>query len=111
MTPEKEIPNDVEQDLEDGGGIDELLKKIEDEEIEEESQIYKALSNKLRLKILALLNEQDLCVCLLKDMLEIKDSKLSYHLSVLKEEDLIEGERDANFVIYRIKEKGKRYAP
>ncbi|MBS3781649.1 MAG: winged helix-turn-helix transcriptional regulator [Candidatus Thermoplasmatota archaeon] len=111
MPSEMEIPDEVEQDLQERGGIGELLKKIRDEKIEEQSQIYKALSNKLRLKILTLLDEQELCVCLLKEMLEIKDSKLSYHLSVLKDEGLIEGEREANFVIYRIKEKGKKYAP
>lgn len=105
-----EVPDEVERDLEQGGGIGELLKKVEDEKIEEQSQIYKALSNEVRLKILTLLDEQELCVCLLKEMLEMKDSKLSYHLSVLKDEGLIEGEREANFVIYRITEKGKSFS-
>ncbi len=106
-----EIPEEVERGLEARGGIADLMRKLEDKSIQDQSQIYKALSNQLRLKILALLDEQDLCVCLLKEMLDIEDSKLSYHLSVLKEEGLIEGERDANYVIYRIKEKGKKYAP
>ena len=106
-----EIPEEVERGLEARGGIADLMRKLEDKSIQDQSQIYKALSNQLRLKILALLDEQDLCVCLLKEMLDIEDSKLSYHLSVLKEEGLIEGERDANYVIYRIKGKGKKYAP
>lgn len=111
MCPDMEIPEEVERGLEARGGIADLMRKLEDKSIQDQSQIYKALSNQLRLKILALLDEQDLCVCLLKEMLDIEDSKLSYHLSVLKEEGLIEGERDANYVIYRIKEKGKKYAP
>ncbi len=106
-----EIPDEIEEELENRGGLTQLLEKIDNLEIEKRSKVHKALSNQLRLKILALLDEQDLCVCLLKEMLEIKDSKLSYHLSVLKEENLIEGKREANFVIYRIKEKGKKYAP
>ncbi|MGM0510735.1 MAG: ArsR/SmtB family transcription factor [Thermoplasmatota archaeon] len=104
-----EIPDDVEKELENRGGIDELVKNIDEELIGEESQIYKALSDPKRLKILTLLNEQDLCVCLLKDILDIADSKLSYHLSILKDRKLIEGERDANFVIYNITDKGKKY--
>ncbi|MBS3815953.1 MAG: helix-turn-helix transcriptional regulator [Candidatus Thermoplasmatota archaeon] len=43
-------------------------------------------------------------------MLEIGDSKLSYHLSILKDVGLIDGERRSNFVIYHITEKGKRFS-
>jgi len=111
MLTDMEIPEDLKRDLDKKGGVKELIDRIDHEYIHEQSRIYKALSNQVRLKILVLLDEQDLCVCLLKDILDIKDSKLSYHLSVLKNEDLIEGERDANFVIYRIKEKGKKYIP
>lgn len=106
-----EIPDEIEEELEERGGIAQLLGKIDDLDIEERTKVHKALSNQVRLKILALLEEQNLCVCLLKEILEIKDSKLSYHLSVLKDEDLIEGERDANFMIYRITEKGDKFAP
>lgn len=106
-----EIPGDIEEELETKGGVDQLLKKIDKLDVEDRLKVHKALSNRLRLKILALLGEQDLCVCLLKDILETEDSKLSYHLSVLKDEGLIEGERDANFVIYRLTEKGERFAP
>ncbi len=105
-----EIPEEVEDELEERGGIKELTKTLDEGLIEEKSSTYKALSDPLRLKILTLLDQQDLCVCLLKDILDIADSKLSYHLSLLKEEGLIEGERKANFVIYRITEKGRRYA-
>jgi len=108
---EMEIPEDIEEELESKGGIDQLLKNIEKLDVEERCKVYKALSNRLRLKILALLNEQDLCVCLLKEILKTEDSKLSYHISVLKDEGLIQGERNTNFVIYRLTEKGKRFAP
>lgn len=108
---EREVPEKIERTLENKGGVESLMEKIDEKEIERKSEVHKSLSNPLRLKILALLSEQDLCVCLLKEMLEIEDSKLSYHLSILKDVDLIEGERDASFVIYRITDKGKRYAP
>ncbi|MEF8836149.1 MAG: metalloregulator ArsR/SmtB family transcription factor [Candidatus Thermoplasmatota archaeon] len=107
---EFDVPEEVEDELEQTGGIMELMKGIDHDEIEDQSEIYKALSKPLRLKILTLLDQQDLCVCLLKEMLDIKDSKLSYHLSVLKDVGLIEGHRKANFVIYRITEKGKNFS-
>ncbi len=106
-----EIPEKVEKELKSKGGLDRLLERIKDEDMEKKSKLHKALSNKLRLKILALLKQQDLCVCLLKRMLDIEDSKLSYHLSVLKKEGLIEGKREASFVIYRITEKGNEHSP
>ncbi len=104
-----EIPEHVEEELEKRGGMKELIGSIDEENLKERSETYKALSDQLRLKILALLGQQDLCVCLLKQILDIADSKLSYHLSILKEEGLIEGERKANFVIYNITEKGRKF--
>ncbi len=106
-----EVPDEIEEELEERGGLTQLLKKMENLDIEDRSKIHKALSNQVRLRILALLDEQDLCVCLLKEILDIKDSKLSYHLSVLKDEGLIEGDREANFMIYRLTEKGDKFAP
>ncbi len=106
-----EIPEDIERELERRGGIAKLLDRLREKEIEDSCRLYKALSSDLRLKILSLLGEQDLCVCLLKDILGIQDSKLSYHLSILKDQGLIEGKRDANFMIYRITEKGKKFVP
>jgi len=111
MSMDLDIPREVKQELEDDGGIEVLLEKIDDPKIEEMSRLHKSLSNPLRLKILTLLAEQDLCVCLLKEMLDIEDSKLSYHLSVLKDEALIEGERERNFVVYRMTERGRKYVP
>lgn len=107
---ELEIPDEIEDELEQTGGLLELMKSIDEKDIEEQSDIYKAISKPLRLKILTLLAQQDLCVCLLKELLDIADSKLSYHLSVLKDVGLIEGERKANFVIYRITDKGRKYS-
>ncbi len=106
-----DIPDDIEEELENRGGIAQLLEKIDSLDIEDRSKVHKALSNDVRLKIIALLEEQDLCVCLLKEILDVEDSKLSYHLSILKDEALIEGERDANFMIYRLTDRGAKFAP
>jgi DNA-binding transcriptional ArsR family regulator len=36
----------------------------------------------------------------IKDVLHVPDSKLSYHLSVLQSTGLIRGERQANWIVY-----------
>jgi ArsR family transcriptional regulator len=41
--------------------------------------------------------------------MSIKDSKLSYHLSVLRDNGLIEGKQKGNWIIYSVTEKGRNY--
>jgi ArsR family transcriptional regulator len=71
--------------------------------------IYNALSDPIRLTILYLLAVQPLCVCVIKSCTRIADSKLSYHLAILKKADLIEGEPQGNWISYRLTETGKKY--
>jgi ArsR family transcriptional regulator len=51
---------------------------------------------------------QPLCVCVIKSVVKIADSKLSYHLSILKEQDLIVGEQQGNWIIYSITNRGRQ---
>jgi DNA-binding transcriptional ArsR family regulator len=63
---------------------------------------FHALSDPLRLQILELLREQELCVCDLCDRLNVTQSKLSFHLKALKDAALVrsrqEGEALAEFL-------------
>ena len=55
----------------------------EEEQLEFYEQIFNALADKIRLKILHSIrqsNTKSLCVCDLEELLELKQSKLSYHL-------------------------------
>lgn len=68
-----------------------------------------ALSDLNRMKILYLLTSQPLCVCVIREIIGISDSRLSYHLSALKKAGLIEGEQQGSWIIYRLSEWGKKY--
>jgi DNA-binding transcriptional ArsR family regulator len=83
---------------------------IDEERIEKCSRIYGALSDRLRLRILCILSVQPLCVCVIKEIVDIPDSKLSYHLSILKDAGLVESKRDGNWIMYNLTEMGKKYA-
>ena len=72
----------------------------EAERLRSESRRFHTLSDPIRLSILHLLASQPLCVCVIKDVLHVPDSKLSYHLSVLQSTGLIRGERQANWIVY-----------
>ncbi|WGX75035.1 metalloregulator ArsR/SmtB family transcription factor [Paraclostridium bifermentans] len=53
-------------------------------------EIFKALADKKRLEILRTLNKKgSTCVCKLVDEFELSQSKLSYHLKLLLDNNLI----------------------
>lgn len=67
------------------------------------SNIFKALSHPTRLQIVKLLKEKPLCVCEILPQLESEQSNTSQHLSVLKNQGIVESKKDGLMVIYRIK--------
>jgi len=66
------------------------------------NQVYKALADPTRRKILELLREQDLSAGELAEHFPQAKPTLSRHFSVLKEADLIEGTRDGTTINYRL---------
>lgn len=62
---------------------------------------YLACADPVRLKILSLMRFQPLCVCIIKTMVKIADSKLSSHLTSLKKAGLIDGEQQGLYIIYQ----------
>lgn len=64
--------------------------------------LNRACADPVRLKILSLLSAQPLCVCVIKEVIGIADSKLSYHLNVLRKAGLIDGEPQGNWIIYSL---------
>lgn len=106
-----EIPEKIQKLIETDGGLEALIQTLpEPERIRNQSRIFHALSDPTRLLIIHLLNHHPLCVCVIRDIVRISDSKLSYHLSVLQKSNLIEGERDGSWVIYDLTDLGRHYS-
>lgn len=63
---------------------------------------FKALSDPLRLKVLDLLRSQEFCVCDLCDRLDVGQSKLSFHLKVLKEAQLLRSRQEGKWIYYSL---------
>jgi ArsR family transcriptional regulator len=103
------IPREVSASLEAVGGVPGLTNRLPGAtEIERASAVHHALSEPLRLRILHALAVQPLCVCVIKEIAGIADSKLSYHLSQLKKADLIAGEQQGSWIVYRLTPLGER---
>lgn len=64
--------------------------------------LFHALSDPIRLSILELLRGGERCVCDLQDDLDTAQSKLSFHLKVLKEAGLVADRREGRWSYYTI---------
>ncbi len=63
---------------------------------------FQALSDDLRLNILSLLRSQELCVCDLCEKLDVKQSKLSFHLKILKDAQLVRSRQEGRWIYYSL---------
>ena len=103
------MPEEVAEAIIACGGVTAMEACLpSDEQLARICAFHRACSDPVRLKILSMLFPQPLCVCVIKEVLGIADSKLSYHLSVLKKAGLIEGEPCANWIIYSLTDAGRR---
>ena len=74
------------------------------DEIEELTEIFKALSDPTRLRLVKLLSASGgaLCVNALARRLDVSQSAVSQHLRVLRQAGLVRGERRGYFVHYSL---------
>ncbi len=63
---------------------------------------FHALSDPLRLNIITLLRDQELCVCELCEKLAVKQSKLSFHLKILKDAELLKSRQQGKWIYYSL---------
>ena len=83
-------------------------------EIEKLSEIFKALADPTRLRLVKLLNNckpgvcqgGPLCVNALADQLGVTQSAVSQHLRILRHTGLVRGERKGNFMHYSLDPNG-----
>ncbi|HET7438608.1 MAG TPA: metalloregulator ArsR/SmtB family transcription factor [Nitrospira sp.] len=66
--------------------------------------VFHALSDETRLDILARLRDGEQCVCELTDTLKAAQSRLSFHLKVLKDAGLIRDRAEGRWMYYALNE-------
>ncbi|ROR29133.1 ArsR family transcriptional regulator [Mobilisporobacter senegalensis] len=71
------------------------------------TEIFKALSEESRLRILSLLMDKEMCVCELEVCLKMTQSNASRHLMVLKKSGILESCKKAQWAYFRISDKFK----
>jgi ArsR family transcriptional regulator len=70
-------------------------------------RVFKALSDRTRLRIVRLLMEQELCVCEMMFVLNMAQSRLSHQLRILRDAGLVDDTRDGQWMVYRIPPKAR----
>ena len=68
-------------------------------------ETLKALANDTRFAMLRMLHVRDLCVCELEVALGLTQSKVSYHLGVLREAKLVSVHQDGRWSVYALEPK------
>lgn len=66
------------------------------------NNLFKALNDQTRRKILQLLQDRDLSAGEIANNFDISKPSISHHLDILKQADLIWSERDGQFITYSI---------
>jgi len=72
--------------------------------MQEMIQVFKALSDETRLRILKLLEHGELCVCEIVAALDIVQPKVSFHLATLKDTGLVTDTKHGKWIHYRLNE-------
>lgn len=72
--------------------------------IDKLEDVFKALADKTRLRILALLGAGEVCVCNIHDTLGLPQPTVSRHLAYLRRAGLVDVRRDGVWMHYKVSE-------
>ena len=68
-----------------------------------DAKLFKALSDENRLQILAQLNNEEKCACVLLEKLAISQPTLSHHMRILAEARLVECRKKGKWMYYSLR--------
>lgn len=80
---------------------------VQDNNSSKLARVFDALSEEIRLKIVRLLVGRELCVCDLMAALEMGQSRVSFHIGVLKSAGLIASRKAGRWNAYRLRRGGR----
>lgn len=69
------------------------------------AHLFHALSDETRLAVLDMLRDGERCVCDLQGALDVAQSRLSFHLKVLRDAGLVSDRREGRWSYYRLNQE------
>ena len=73
-----------------------------EEKVEEVSALLKSIAHPLRLKILCLLQDQELTVGEIREKVRTTNANVSQHLTIMRNQGIIVSRKEANLIYNRI---------
>lgn len=74
---------------------------VEFPELASKAQRFKALGDEIRLKVLHLVKDEEVCVCDLMSLLGMPQGTLSHHLAVLQQAGLVASRKQGRWNYYQ----------
>lgn len=65
----------------------------------------KAIADETRIRIISLIKYDEICVCKLMEILDMPQSTLSHHISILKNAGIIDAEKRGKWIYYSLNKK------
>jgi ArsR family transcriptional regulator len=78
------------------------IKKQVAETLEESVELFKAFADPVRLRLLSLILDGEVCVCHLHEALGLPQPTVSRHLAYLRMRGLMVGRKEGQWVYYRL---------
>lgn len=79
-----------------------MFSSASDLDVRPLSQLFRALGDETRLRIVALLAHGELCVCHIEKALDLSQPNVSRHLGVLRAAGVVDARREGTWVYYSI---------
>ena len=107
----RRITPEIACEIEPLGGVRGISGRIPPKvALEKVSSMHGVLSDPVRLRLLLALREGRLCVCVLREVVSCPDTRLSYHLSILRRARLISSARAGSYLRYCLTAGGRSVA-
>lgn len=75
---------------------------MRNEDVESIAALLKTMSHPIRMKILCLLQDKEMTVGEIREEVKTTNANVSQHLSILRNQKIIDFRKDANFIYNRI---------
>lgn len=72
--------------------------------------LFRALADRTRLRLISLLGDSEVCVCFLVEILKTSQPKISRHLAYLRRAQIVAARREGKWMHYRLTEPPDEHA-
>ena len=72
--------------------------------------LFKALADQTRLRLISLLGDSEVCVCFLVEILKTSQPKISRHLAYLRRAQIVAARREGKWMHYRLTDPPDEHA-